>query len=172
MNRDIKQTSDKKNSFISKIKNNKKFQYALIFICFSLILVLLFSSTIFNCQGSKQTSSIDEYVNNLEERLIKTLSQVDGAGKVSVVITVESGMETVLANKTTTTESNNGVIVEESPIIVNGKTVVVKEMYPKVTGVLIVAEGANNIAVMRKLQQATISLLDININQIEILSMS
>jgi stage III sporulation protein AG len=44
-------------------------------------------------------------------------------------------------------------------------------MYPKIKGVLIIAEGANSIASINKLQQATISLLDININQIEILSM-
>ena len=45
-------------------------------------------------------------------------------------------------------------------------------MYPKITGVLIVAEGANNLSVMNRLQQATMSLLDIDINQIQILSMN
>ena len=69
-------------------------------------------------------------------------------------------------------ESASGQIeTQTSPIIINGKTVVLKEMYPKVKGVLIVAEGANSIAVMTKLQQATMSLLDIEINQIEILTM-
>ena len=81
-------------------------------------------------------------------------------------------METVLAMQTTTKESANGQIeVLTSPIIINGKTVVLKEMYPKVKGVLIVSEGAKSIAVMTKLQQATMSLLDIEINQIEILTM-
>ena len=36
----------------------------------------------------------------------------------------------------------------------------------------LVAKGANNISVMNKLQQATISLLDINLDQIEILTMN
>ena len=108
---------------------------------------------------------------NLENRLANTLSRVYGVGDVSVVITVESGMETVLANKITTTQTPQGTETEESPIIVNGKTVVVKESYPKIIGVLIVCEGAENIAVMSRIQQATISLLDININQIEILAM-
>jgi len=103
--------------------------------------------------------------------LSKTLSSVSGAGKVSVVITVESGMQTVLASKTVTTSDENGTKIEESPIIVNGKTVVIKELYPKITGVLIVAQGANNISVLSKLQQATVSLLDIELNQIEILTM-
>ena len=122
-------------------------------------------------QSSKSQNSVDSYVTNLEERLSKTLSKVKGAGKVSVIITVESGMETVLASKIITTETPTGTEVEETPLIVNGKTVVVKELYPKIVGVLIVAEGANNISVMNKIQQATISLLDIQLNQIEILSM-
>ena len=57
------------------------------------------------------------------------------------------------------------------PIIINGETVVLKELYPKIAGVLIVAEGANSISVFSRIQQAAVSLLDININQIEILTM-
>jgi len=114
---------------------------------------------------------IQIYVSDLESRVSKTLSKVKDAGKVSVVITVESGMETVLAMNTVTKDTSSGVQTETTPLVINGKTVVVKELYPKITGVLIVAEGAKNLSVMSKLQQATMSLLDINIDQIEILSM-
>ncbi len=172
MDKDIKTSAENGKSFFKKFKENKKLQYLIVCICLAVLLVVVLSSTIITKNTNNQVTSIDEYVTNLEKKLVKTLSKVEGAGDVSVVITVESGMETVLASKTTTTNSNGGVIVEESPIIINGKTVTVKEKYPKIVGVLIVAEGADNIAVMRKLQQATISLLDININQIEILSMS
>ena len=172
MDKDLKVSTEKQKSFFTKLKDNKKIQYLIIGICFCLIIILLFSSSIISENASNQVTTIDEYVNNLEKRLVKTLSKVEGVGDVSVVITVESGMETVLANKTITTNSNGNVVVEESPIIVNGKTITVMEKYPEIIGVLIVCEGANNIAVMRKIQQATISLLDININQIEILSMS
>ena len=120
---------------------------------------------------SKESEYVQTYVNDLENRLSKTLSKVKDAGKVSIVITVESGMETVLAMNTVTKETSAGIQTETTPLIINGKTVVVKELYPKITGVLIVAEGAKSITVMNKLQQATISLLDINIDQIEILSM-
>ena len=161
-----------KPNVLEKIKNNKKIQYIIIAICFVVaILIFVFSSISTVNQSSKSQNSVDSYVTNLEERLSKTLSKVKGAGKVSVIITVESGMETVLASKIITTETPTGTEVEETPLIVNGKTVVVKELYPKIVGVLIVAEGANNISVMKKIQQATISLLDIQLNQIEILSM-
>jgi stage III sporulation protein AG len=121
--------------------------------------------------ASKNDDEVLTYVAELEERLSNTLSKVKGAGKVSVVITVKSGIETVLAMNTTTTKTDNGIEVVETPIILNGKTVVLKEMYPEILGVLIVAEGADEISVLRKIQQATTSLLDINVNQIEILTM-
>lgn len=163
------QKKEKKN-LISILKTNKKFQYVFICVCL-LIAIILVVNIFFTKKSAKELNSIDTYVENLENRLANTLSRVYGVGNVSVVITVESGMETVLANKITTTQTPQGTETEESPIIVNGKTVVIKESYPKIIGVLIVCEGAENIAVMSRIQQATISLLDININQIEILAM-
>jgi stage III sporulation protein AG len=80
-------------------------------------------------------------------------------------------METVLAMETATRETSNGIETIETPVLVNGKTIVLKELYPEITGVVIVAEGADSIAVLSKIQQATVSLLDINVDQIEILTM-
>lgn len=160
-----------KNLF-EKIKNNKLFQYLIIgILAVTLIFLACTKSKSNESQNYSQVDEVSAYLENLEEKLSKTLSSVSGAGKVSVVITVESGMQTVLASKTVTTSDENGTKIEESPIIVNGKTVVIKELYPKITGVLIVAQGANNISVLNKLQQATVSLLDIELNQIEILTM-
>ena len=126
-----------------------------IFIVFYFPL-LLFSFFGFNNEKeSDQTVfNSDNYVSALENRLSKTLSEVDGAGKVSVIITVESGLETIIATEKTISETNGSKETVESPIIVNGKTVVLKELYPKISGVVIVAEGADNIAVMQKIQQA------------------
>ena len=128
-------------------------------------------SNIFTKNATQTNGELTEYIYNLENRLIKTLKKVEGVGDVDVVITIESGVETVLAMETISKKTSNGTEITEKPLIINGKTVVVKELYPKISGVLIVAEGANKISVVSKLQQATISLLDININKIEILTM-
>lgn len=164
--------NSKKINFLDKIKSNKKLQTILIIVIFLIVFAVFLLNTFSKKESqTSQGNAQDLYVQELEERLSNTLSKVDGAGKVSIVITVESGMETVLAMKTETIENSSGKHVTETPVLVNGKTVVLKEMYPKIIGVLIVAEGANNIGVMRKIQQATVSLLDINVNQIEILTM-
>ena len=166
--------TDKKSclSFFEKIKNNKKLQTILIVVALVLALIIFIANSIIpKNEEVESDNSVIDYVSNLEEKLENTLSQVNGVGKVKVVITIESGMETVLASKVTITEKENYVEREETPITVNGKTIVVKELYPKIIGVLIVAEGVESISVLSKIQQATISLLDIKLNQIEILSM-
>ena len=116
-------------------------------------------------------TDVENYVEYLEDKLENTLKKVEGVGDVSVVITVSSGKETVLASTIKTSNENGVLITEESPVIINGKTVVLKENYPEITGVLIVAGGGNDIGVKYRLQTATASLLKIGIDKIEILSM-
>ena len=155
--------------FIKKVKENKKLQILLIVIAFILFILVAFYPQ--NSESVSKEFNVSNYIVDLENKLSKTLSKVDGAGKVEVVISVESGLETVLAMKTTTTENNGYKEIVETPIIVNGKTVVLMEKYPKVTGVLIVCES-NNLMVKSKIIQATISLLDVDKEQVEILKMS
>lgn len=158
------------NNFLSKLKNNKKIQLLLIVILLVLAFFLFFGDLFVN-KNSNENNIVSDYVDNLEKKLTKTLSAVEGAGKVSVIITVKSGMETVLASETVIKETDSLRETTQTPLIINGKTVVLKELYPEISGVLIVAEGADKIVVMQKIQQAAMSLLDVNINQIEILTM-
>lgn len=163
--------SDRIEKIFEKIKANKKLQIILVvFLFVAVLLILIFPK--FESTSIDSIDSVSVYVQELEDKLSRTLSKVDGVGKVEVIIKIESGMQTVLANKTTITESNGVIEKVETPIIVNGKTVVIAENYPEISGVLIVCEGANSIAVKSKILNATVSLLDIDLGQIEILKMA
>ena len=142
-----------------------KIEYLLILV-FAVVLLIIFTGGSSN-DDVKQVSTIDSYVEALENKLSLALSKIDGAGKVSVVISVESGMQTVLATEKTT---ENGVTREE-PFTVGGKTVVIKETYPEITGVLIVAKGANNLSTKVAIINATAALLDIESDKIQVLPM-
>ena len=170
----FKSLINKLKSMFSKGKTSNLIQYFLVGIVL-LIMIVVLCGNFFQTKSANNNLTdadlVSTYVNTLEEKLSNTLSKVDGAGEVSVVITVESGMETVIAKKVITKETTDGKETEETPILVNGKTVILKEMYPNIVGVLIVAQGANKISVLNKIQQATISLLNIELNQIEILTM-
>ena len=115
----------KENNIFDKIKNSKRLK--IIFIVIAIIICLSLTLTSFRDVETNQENVdvVNTYVNNLQAKLEKTLSKVKGVGKVSVVITIDSGMETVLASKITINETQSGKETIETPITVNGKTVVV-----------------------------------------------
>lgn len=152
--------------FFEKIKNNNVLKYLLIaVVAIVVVLTFFYSSNVTLLQESKDK----DYVSNLELKLKKCVSDVVGSEDVSVMITLNSSNQTVLAMKTTTNTTEKGVEVVETPILVNGKTVVLMEKTPEIQGVLIVVDKASVVTISR-IQQATSSLLNINLSQIEILT--
>lgn len=164
--------SEKANAgFLGKIFENKRLRIFIITFLIVVVFVILFCNLKTDNKTTSENGETALYVKDLECRLSDLLSSVEGAGKVKVAITVASGREAVLAMKKTETITESGTERTESPVTVNGKTVTLKELNPEITGVLIVARGAGDLRVLTKIQQATASLLNIDINRIEILTM-
>lgn len=125
------------------------------------------------------------YENSLEQKLEKTLSLVYGVGKVKVMITLESTAELVTKddikseNSVTSEEATTGdkreILTEKqefSTVKINEDApLILKEISPKVSGVIIVAQGGGNIEVKNSLINATKALLNIDIHKIEVLKM-
>ncbi len=133
------------------------------------------------------TSSTLEYAKELEGRLEKALSNISGAGYVKVMITFDGVKEIVLAKQTdekksltTNTTSSGGTnktettTVSTEPVLIteNGSTnpIVLMEILPNIKGVIVVAQGANNIRVKLDLLKAVQALLSVNSSQVEIFS--
>ncbi len=150
---------------LKKLLSKVKIEYLIIGII-AIVCLLTISGSFSKKSTSDDKSDVDEYVENLESKLKKNLSLVSGAGKVSVIISVESGMETVLA----TVKTHDDDTIREEPFTVGGKTVVITETYPKISGVVIVAEGADNLQVRVSLINATCVFLNIDSEKIQILT--
>ena len=127
--------------------------------------------------NSYYVSSID-YCDALEQKLCRVLSNIDGLGKVEVMVTLSSSLELVYASSL---EDHNSSIFDKedngnvfSPIIIdnNGKEepLIVKEVLPKVKGVLVVCENLDSVNKKLDIIYAVQSLLDINISNIQVLS--
>lgn len=119
---------------------------------------------------SEQTQNID---NDIENRLSEILSKVRGAGKVSVMITYNTSAEKIIAYNINNERDNSAFSTRESyEAVVNGtEPIVLKEVYPEIKGVLIVAQGGGNTQIKNNLINATQSLLGIDVNKIEVLVM-
>lgn len=108
----------------------------------------------------------------LEERVARLLARIEGAGRVEVMIVPKSSERRVLAEEVTerTSRTEGEGIFESSrtvrPVTVQNGTerreepVVLYSLRPEVAGVLVVADGARDPRVRRRLLEAVATLLD------------
>ena len=87
---------------------------------------------------------------------------------MEVFLTVASEGEKVIAVETS--ESADGTITT-TPVFSGGEPVILEELMPEITGVLIVAEGADDLGVRFDLIEASASVLNINQSIIKVYTM-
>lgn len=139
-------------------------------------------------QSDGSSQSVENYETSVENKLKDTLEDMDGVGKVQIMMYFESGEEQVPAfnvnkststinetdtsgGKRTTTQNSDGDTVvmskdgdKESPLIL-------KKYKPKVTGVCIVAEGAENETTKLSITNAVVDLFGISADKVNVYPM-
>lgn len=117
----------------------------------------------------------------MEKRLEDTLSLVDGAGRVRVMITLkDNGAKVVEKDTSRQTDAglSGGETVDVSESSVFERTddgerpYVSNELTPEVEGVLVVAEGGGNSMVKQNILQSVMSLFPLEAHKITIVKMS
>ena len=180
-------------SFFQKLKKIKHIELIIVGILAVIVLFIIFvdfkkpeSKNTLQTNASK-TSSTFEYANQLETRIEDALSKISGAGVVKVLLTFDGVKELVLAKQTdektskTNNTASNGTqnstettTVSTEPVLINenGSTnpIVLMEILPEIKGVIVVAQGANNIRVKLDLLKAIQALLKVDSSQVEIFS--
>lgn len=105
----------------------------------------------------------------LETRLEAALSRIDGAGAVTVVLTVQNGPRQVLAQDV---DRGTGEENTETVVLSRGsstqETVTVQELYPSYQGALLICEGGDDPQVRLKLTEATSALTGLGADKIAI----
>ena len=147
-----------------------KFEYILIAILVALLFCLFLSGSGFlSFEGSTAKTFSSEYESIMEEKLEKLLSDIDGAGTVSVMISTD-GTAKLEYLKNTQTKRENGIeIIEETTVLVNGKPYVTKEYYPEILGVVVVCQGSENVKVKMAITEVITTVLPVTSENIRIL---
>lgn len=154
-------------SFFKRIKP----EYVLL-VAAAVAVIALFLSNYSYAKTQTSADTAAEYVETLEKKLSTELSKIDGAGKVSVIISVSRGMVSELATETTVTTSVGGEKKEvSSPLLVNGKPIILGESYPEICGVVITAQGGDKLKVKMAILNAAQIFLNVDAKKIEILTM-
>ncbi len=181
MNDKLKHFTDK---FINKLGNKKSVSIILVLgICGMLLIGFsdLFSSDK-KTKSGEEVITIDEYIKNLEKKTRDMLNSIDGAGKCKIMITAESSSEQNFATDDSISQDERSeqsqsksdiekeiVMVEDS----NGKKIaLVKSVTePKIRGVLVLCEGADNIETKEKVINAVKTLLGVSTSKISVIKM-
>lgn len=139
-------------------------------------------------QSTNSDNGSGNYESGIQQKLKDTLEKIEGVGKVEVMINFESGEEQVPAvniNDSTstteekdnnggarsTTQKNNG----SSVVITNdgskSQPLIVKTYKPRVSGVCVVAEGAENKVTELRITKAVVDLFNIPENKVNVYPM-
>lgn len=124
----------------------------------------------------------------LEEKLERALSRVEGVGKVEVVLSLESTNQKVVEKDVPASRSSqessgaqesssaSSVTTEESTVYQTDSDgsetpYVVRENYPEIRGVLVVAQGGGDPVAVQQIQEAVMALFRVEAHKIKVMKM-
>jgi len=152
-----------------------RYKYMLLIILAGVILLLLPAAKGDSGGGQPLSGAGEEdfSVEALEEKLATTLSKIEGAGQVEVMLTVESGMKRVLAQDGSMEQDGTAVQRESQTVVVSTgsgtqETVLVQQIYPQFQGALVVAGGGDDPTVRLELTEAVAALTGLGADKISI----
>ena len=165
----------------------QRFKYPALILVIGLILVLLPSKPAkasdpepIEEQAVSDKTPETDYRQDIEQQLARILSQIDGAGRVEVMLTLKSGQtvhyQTDFENSNQKTGDNVSGTARQSTVILQrgsayDEEAVVKTDYPAFLGALIVSEGADVPGVRLALTSAVSSLLGLGADKITVVKM-
>lgn len=132
---------------------------------------------------------LNTYIENMESRLTNVLSQVDGIGKVQVMITAKSTQEKVILKdvpykKSTVKEQDGSGTTKESTEMTGEEGTVLekqqdgsenpyitKEIQPEIEGVIVIAQGAEEKRIQAEINDAVVALFSVPSHKIKVMKM-
>jgi len=170
---------------ISKIKNIQIYIAAAVI----LIMILIYASTFMGGSGNSSSSAnnnrdqvvanANAFAREMEHNLVRVLSSVNGVGNVNVMLTVIGSPTLEIAynveERTVTQTGQNGqttttTTIVKTPILVGGNPIVIQQLKPRLLGVIVVAQGAQDIWIRMNIERAVRAVVaDASVN-IEILA--
>lgn len=103
------------------------------------------------------------YQQELEQRLASIIAEVDGAGKTTVMVTLENGEERVYALDTQSGPSQS----QQTHVLLDDGTALEQTVYsPQVRGVAVICEGGGDVSVAARITELVSALLDVPSNRI------
>ncbi len=151
----------------------EKYKYVLIVLVVGLVLLLWPVGTKEEPREGVPGGQAEDFdLEAMERKLSQVLSQVDGAGKVTVALTVKSGVEQVPVTDRSTSVTERGNSVEEKTVVIDtgsGREAVVRlQRSPVFQGALVVCEGGDRADVQLLMTRAVSALTGLGADRITV----
>lgn len=158
-------------------KSLEKYKFILLVLLAGMLLLLLPTSV--DGEGGRVGEEAREAVeytfslSELEEKLEKTLSKIEGAGDVTVALTLRSGTRQVLAQDMTVSDRNGDGSEERTTVVISSgsgreEAVSLQELAPQFQGAVVVCPGGDDPAVQLRLAEAVSDLTGLGADKISI----
>ena len=154
--------------FAGLLQKQNRTQLAIILGVAAMLLILfseLFSTPAKPAANAGSSAAVSEtvYREQLETQLKELIEQLDGAGKTVVMVTLESGEETIYAVDTQSGQMQN----QETHVLLEDGSALEETTYlPAVCGVAVVWDGGGDVRVAARITELVRALLDLSANRI------
>lgn len=130
-------------------------------------------------QQEQSDAVATEYCAQTEQRLAEVIAEVQGVGRVKVMLTLEGSDEKIYAVDEKIEEKSGGDTaqknVQSEYVLIDGSRgdegMILKTNTPKVKGVIVVCDGGGNADVSNQVTKAVGTALGIGANRISVLQM-
>lgn len=168
---DIKIWGDKAASII------KKHRYAVLVLILGVIFMLLPGRTQSQKsaeQATNTTQVLDQ--GDITEELTQILCQIQGVGRVQVMLTVSTGEQTVYQFDEDMTTNETGSVIRKETVIISGSSreeqaLVSHVIPPRYMGAIVVCQGADQAAVKLAVLDAVSKITGLSSDKISVLKM-
>ena len=158
------------NELFSRLKDlaqkENRARLAVLLGAAAMLLILL--SELFAPSGKTAAASAPPANDNisrqqLEQQLSDLIAQVEGAGKTTVMVTLESGEETIYALDTLSGQTQE----QQTHVLLDDGTALAQTVCtPRVCGVAVVCEGGDDITVIKRITDLVSVVLGLSTNRI------
>ena len=158
------------NELFSRLKDlaqkENRARLAVLLGAAAMLLILL--SELFAPSGKTAAASAapeddNIYRQQLEQQLCDLIAQVEGAGKTTVMVTLESGEETIYALDTLSGQTQE----QQTHVLLDDGTALAQTVCtPRVCGVAVVCEGGDDITVIKRITDLVSVVLGLSTNRI------
>lgn len=148
----------------------KKYRYVLLVLLAGFFLMAL-PSTSETTKTVEESRDISDEKNDLQHDLEEILSQIDGAGKVRVLLTQSKGELTLYQTDEDISDTQDSHDIRRETVILSQSGLIKQVNPPVYQGAIVICQGGNNAAVRLAVVEAVSNATGLTTDHITVLKM-